>query len=243
MKKTGEKTQLIRLPGAGPRRALAAALLLVLVTPVVVAQPGRGADKIRVQAYTFQHQPASEALSLVRPLLSPAGTVELQPGGNTLVIRDVQRVIDGVLLELRKFDHLPHPLKLEIQLLEASKKPPVTADSPELPAWLVKRLGELLRYNSYRLLGQAGLITREGEDVNYRLGRDFLVDFTVGTVMEDKRLKLLRFKVVKRDDAARQQLFYGHLSLWLDQTLTLVLARQESSDTSLVVAVTCNQSD
>src|SRR3954470_14470968 len=49
-------------------------------------QPARG--EIVRRAYSFKYQRASEVMTLIYPLLSPRGTIELQPGGNTVVIRD-----------------------------------------------------------------------------------------------------------------------------------------------------------
>src|SRR6201999_1823572 len=58
------------------------------------AAPAAAAGEVVLQAYTLRHQRASDAVALVYPLLSRKGTVELQPGGNTLVIRDVQSALN-----------------------------------------------------------------------------------------------------------------------------------------------------
>ena len=69
---------------------LAWVLILLLAGTAMSAAQGGAPDskEIAVQVYTFKYQRASEAVAMVYPQLSPRGTVELQPGGNTLVIRD-----------------------------------------------------------------------------------------------------------------------------------------------------------
>lgn len=226
-------------------------LLLLLVSSPVRALQGGGAgqslappraapgDLVELHAYTFKYQAATEALPLVQPLLSRLGTVELQPGGNTLVVRDSAAALARILPLLRDFDHPVQAVRVEVLVVEASRTQFSPAPHNELPESLMKRLRGLLPYNSYRIVAQSGLAAREGEDVTYELGAGFGVSFRLGTVLAKSRLKLYDFRVLHGPAAAqRRQLLYTNLNLLLNQTLTLALASNESSNTALMVVLT-----
>ena len=107
-----------------------------------------------VNVYRLEHQPASEAWALLQPLLSARGTVELQPGGNTIVVRDIQAALDRIVPELRGFDHAPRPMRLRVQIVQAFQGTAAAAPlgtTGRLSPELVRRLRELLRYDSYVL--------------------------------------------------------------------------------------------
>ena len=169
------------------RRSLVSLLwVLALLAPVLPAAPQNAADaqEIVVRAYTFKYQRASEALPMIYPLLSPRGTVELQPGGNTLVIRDTAAAIRKLMPVLRAYDHRRAPLRLEIYVVRASR----TAVSPQvqhsdLPEELTKRLRGLLAYDNFEKQAQAQLAGAEGQWVIYELGPEYKVSFRFGTLI------------------------------------------------------------
>ena len=105
------------------RKAALSAVLTVLLISAASAScdPGEetapspaGKTAREVLAYTLEHQPAHEALMQIRRLLSLAGTVEVQPGGNTLVIRDRRTVLARIAPVLEAFDHPPQDLRFQV---------------------------------------------------------------------------------------------------------------------------------
>jgi len=119
------------------------ALAIGLGASVASAQPETAQSesshdsRLRVYAYTLKHQPAHEALQQVRPLLSGRGTVEVQPGGNTLVIRETQSTINRVARLLKRLDHPPEELRFDIRIVRAGPKrngvsPPQPAEGRSL---------------------------------------------------------------------------------------------------------------
>lgn len=211
--------------------------------PAAAQQPGGAAagddGRLAVHAYNLQHQPASEAIELVRPLLSPRGTVELQPGGNTLVVRDSLAALARIVPVLRSFDHPARPLRLEILVVRAERttvSPPTTSNVPEP---LLKRLRSLLRYDTYTLQAQADLLTLEGQQVVFQMGNDYAVRFQLGTLTGERRIKLHGFQIIRGDDPETVEVLINtNLNLWLEQTVTLALARREESASALMVVVT-----
>ncbi len=250
-------------PAAGafplPRSVCAAALVLWLAAAVPAAAEGPPlagtSPRLQVYAYTMKHQQAHEALALVRPLLSPRGTVEVHPGGNTLVFRETPQVIQRLTSVLKEFDHQPEPLRFEIQIVRAGpKRYGVSPPQPEppqagLPEARAERLRALLRYDDYRVLAEAGVSSREGEEVTYSLGQTYNVSFRSGTVMAGRRVKLEGFRIEKHvknpENKGRQleprELFHATLNLWIDRPFSLVLAQDEARGEALMVVISCRR--
>lgn len=221
--------------------ALAAALWLPLPAGAQVS-PAEPAPEppLVVYAYAMRHQPAAEALPLVRPLLSRRGTVELQEGDNTLVVRDSRAAMGRIIPVLRSFDHPALALRLEILLVEAGPQavsPPTTA---ALPAELLRGLRALFTYESYEVLARSSLESREGEQVTYDLGEEFRVAFRFGTVLASQRLRLHDFQVSReRAPAPAKALLHTNLNLWLERPFILGLTRGEGSGQALLVVLNC----
>jgi hypothetical protein len=217
------------------------ALVLLLTGTVLSAvQPPPDPREIGVQVYTFKYQRASEAVAMVYPLLSPRGTVELQPGGNTLVIRDTAAAIRKVMPLLRSYDHPARALRLEIFVVRASRSvvSPQVQHS-DLPEYLTKRLRGLLAYNNFEKQAQAQLAGAEGQGVVYELGPEYKVSFRFGTMTDDRRVKLAGFLISHRAEGRPEmELLHANLTLSLDHTTSLGLASSETSPEALVLVLT-----
>jgi hypothetical protein len=233
-----------------PVRLLASVLAVLILSPALTAQPAGKtkaavAGSVVLQAYTLRHQRASEAVALVYPLLSRKGTVELQPGGNTLVIRDVPAALNRIAPVLRNFDHAPRLMRLEVVIVRASRNvvSPQVRHS-DLPEQLTKRLHDLLAYDNFDMQAQAQIGGTEGQPVIYELGQDYKVSFRFGTLMDDQRVKLSSFRVSRKGEGRPEtNLLQTNLTLWCDQTISLGLAKSEASREALMVVLTLRDGD
>ncbi|HSS78157.1 MAG TPA: secretin N-terminal domain-containing protein [Thermoanaerobaculia bacterium] len=235
-------------------RSLVSFLAVLILSSSLTAQPAgkaaptgsaASATEVVLQAYTLRHQRASEAVALVYPLLSRKGTVELQPGGNTLVIRDVPAALNRIVPVLRNFDHQPRPMRLEVLIVRASRNTvsPQVRHS-DLPEQLTKRLHDLLAYDNFEMQAQAQLGGVEGQPVIYELGQDYKVSFRFGTLMDDQRVKLSSFRISRRGEGKPEtNLLQTNLTLWCDQTISLGLAKSEASREALMVVLTLREGD
>ncbi|HVS16373.1 MAG TPA: hypothetical protein VMV46_20865 [Thermoanaerobaculia bacterium] len=216
-------------------------LVLVLsLSGSLAAQEPERVETLVVHAHAMEHQPAREALPLIETLLSPAGSLELRTATNTLVIRDRASVIERIQPVLREFDHPPRQLTLEIFLVEASRPPAGGGGGgDELPESLARGLGRMLQFNRYRLLGQGVLEAREGDHVSYALGGGYEVSFRIGTLLAGQRLRLRGFQISRRGGEVARSLLHADLNLNVERMYVLSVARDESSDSGLVVAVSC----
>lgn len=239
-------------------RTLAGCLLLSLLAPACssvalaataapAAQSGSGRTARQsagptVYAYKLRYRAASEMINQVFPLLSPQGTVELQPGSNTLVLRDSTAKINQIVQMLREGDRPAQPMRLELLIVRASRaavSPPVRRS--DLPEELTRKLRAILPYDIYELEAQAQLSSLEGEEVMYEIGDSFQVGFRLGSALSNGRVKLSDFQLVHSGRAAkggRQKLVHTNLNLWLDKPLSLGLAGSESSREALMLVLT-----
>jgi hypothetical protein len=233
------------------RHIAASFLLLSLLATACAAQSGQPGPSgnpgdLVLHAYALKHRKASDALPLVSPLLSQRGTVELQPGTNTLVIRDTLTALGRIVPTLRSYDHPARPLTLELYVVRATRAttPGVRSD---LPDQLTRRLRALLAYNVYEVQAQALLDSQEGQAVTYAVGGDYEVSFRVGTVLAPGRVKLSDFRisrVARRSSRPQPQLLiHTNMSLQLDQTTSLGLARSETSPEALMVVLTLRSAE
>ncbi len=205
------------------------------------ARPSVKAPALALYAYSFENQPAVEALSLVYPLLSDLGTVELRPKENTLVIRDTVITINRIVAMLSRFDHPPREVQLEVRIVSARAEAFSPTARSRLPKEHVDRLKDMLPYHSYEQLAGTNLEAREGERVNYQLGDRFSLDFRLGTLVEGARVRLHDFQIFRggtRDGREKKRLIVTTLFLHLSQPVYLGLAPSEDSKEALMVVVT-----
>jgi len=228
------------------RRSIASFLWILALWPALAAaQPraGQRAGELVLQAYTLKHQKASDAMPMVYPLLSSRGTVELQPRSNTVVIRDTLSALSRIVPMLRSFDHPARPVRLELLIVRASKaqvSPPIKRS--DLPEPLTRRLRDLLKYDSYETQAQAMLSALEGQSVIYGIGEEYEVSFRLGTMLDGVRIKLSEFKVHRLGEG-RAELIHTNLNLWLDQTVSLGLAKSEGSPDAFMVVLTMKEGE
>ncbi|MEM9558315.1 MAG: secretin N-terminal domain-containing protein [Acidobacteriota bacterium] len=230
---------------------LALGCLAASLTAVPIAGQAAPSTRTVVHAQTLEHRSAADAADLVRPMLTHRGTVEEQPGGNTLVVRDVAASVQRIVSTLRAFDQPPRDLAFDIRIVRAAARRGLISPPPEdvpidaeLPPELVERLRALLRYDDYEVLAQAGVRSREGEAVTYSLGDRYDVSFKPGMLLGGSRLKLEGFTITKKPrqttDKGRRleprELFHATLNLWLDRPF-IVLA--PTGDDALMIAISC----
>lgn len=228
------------------RTALCFLWILILTSTLAAAQPRpaqRGADEVVLRAYTFKHQRASEAVSHVYPLLSPRGTVEVQPATNTLVLRDTLAALSRIVPVLHRFDHPPRPVRLEVMIVKASRNQvSPSVKRSDLPEQLTKRLRQLLPYDIYETQAQAQLDALEGQSVIYELGSEYEVSFRLGTLLDEQRIKLSSFRIT-RQGRPGTNLIHTNLNLKVDQIMSLGLAKSEASRDALMVVLTLRSAE
>jgi hypothetical protein len=225
-----------------PRRTVACLLWMLVLAPMLAAQgrpAQRNQEELVMHAYTLKHQRASDAYQLVYPLLTPRGSVELQNGGNTLVIRDTLAAQSRIAPVLQSFDHPARPLRLDIYVVKASRDVvSPTMRRSDLPEPITRNLRQVLNYDIYEVAAQAQLWAMEGQSVVYSLSDDFEVRFRFGTLLNGQRVKLSDFRIARKSEGRAKSLIHTNLNLWVEQTVNLGLAKSETSREALMVVMT-----
>jgi hypothetical protein len=213
----------------------------------VAAAAAQEAPRPAVHVHVLQHQRLDEAVQLVYRLLSEEGTVELRPGGSSLVIRDLPEAIERIVPILEDFDHPLRSVRLELKVVRAATGDGVEPAPQQLEEEVSAPLRELLRFDRFALLSRGAVTAREGEEVGLRLGGGYAVRFSLGMVMADERLRLRDFRLERgpgagvangADEPEPVRLVRTHLNLWLGEPMVLGLSRTEASDDALMVIVT-----
>jgi len=203
-------------------------------------------EPLAVHVQVLQHQTVDDAVELVYRLLSEDGTVELRPGGSTLVVRDTARALERIVRLLEDFDHPLRSVRLHLQIVRAATGAPEPGEASALSPELLARLRELLRYERYHLLAEARFSVWEGESVDSRLGDLYSVAFRLGTVLADQRVKLQGFELARSpgkvasaagERSPGERLIRTHINLWLGEPMVLGLAQAEASEEALMVIV------
>ncbi len=216
-------------------------LLLATLAGTVPAL-GQGTVPLAVQVVALRHQSAAEAVELVHPLLTAAGTVELRPEANTLVVRDTPAAAARIGELLADFDHPLRRLGVTLQLVEASLEPPAGAPAAPaggrgLSAEIVSRLRGLLRFQRFTMLGEVDFEAAERESVSYRLGDRYRIAFRLGTLLAGA-VKLHGFRVEREVDAlAERALMASDLALVEGRPLVLGLTQTEESERALMIVL------
>ncbi len=194
---------------------------------------------VRLMVFSLERQSVFEALTVVRPLLSVQGSVELDPGRNTISVRDNLAALSRVATAIRFFDRESQPVHIDVSLIlaETAKISPVRTDTGISPD-LLARLQQLLRFNSFSLLAHSRIASREGEAVVYEMAQGYRLNFELGSVADGKRIRLAGFRMVRDlPGQPEHELVRTVVHLGLDQPLILGLTRDEGADRALMLVL------
>ena len=204
--------------------------------PASAAEP---AGAVRLMVFSLERQTVFEALTVVRPLLSVQGSVELDPNHNTISVRDNLAALSRVATAIRAFDRESLPVKIGVSLILAqvariSPVPPDLGIEPDL----LTRLRQLMRFNSFSLLAHGEITSREGEAVVYDMAQGYRLNFELGSVGDGKRIRLSGFRMVRAlPGQPEHELVRSVVNLGRDQPLILGLTRDEASDRALMLVL------
>lgn len=207
-----------------------------VTAPVGAAEP---AGAVRLMVFSLERQTVFEALTVVRPLLSVQGSVELDPNHNTISVRDNLAALSRVATAIRAFDRESLPVRIDVSLILAetakiSPARPATGIAPDLLA----RLRQLLRFENFSLLARSQISSFEGEAVVYDMAQGYRLNFELGSVGDGKRIRLSGFRMVRAlPGQPEHELVRSVVNLGRDQPLILGLTRDEASDRALMLVL------
>lgn len=194
-----------------------------------------------VRVFQLRFKPAREAAVLVEPLLSPEGSMAIQPRTNTLTVRDTPAVQRKVAEALASFDVPPDSFRIRLRLILASTAPPTPGAAAPLIEGVGKELAEVFRFTSYQELDTLVLAAADGATVEAEAAGRYYLKFLVrGGSRERDRLQLQGLELYRKSRTpdggeGLHLLLRTTLSLRLQQTAIVGAARSEAANQALVL--------
>jgi len=184
------------------KRPVLAILLVVALcagVPAGAADASRAADPVSARAYEVKFKSLADAAELISPLLTPQGSVTLQPRLKTLMVQDRVSVLDRVASLLSSFDVAPRNVEIAMSLFlgtdrreqEAGRLIPPSSMTKDVRG-IAETLGDFTKWNAYEPLGGRAVTGVEGGRVTVNLSDEYRVTYDIDTVREQS-VKLTNF--------------------------------------------------
>src|SRR4051812_14438967 len=154
--------------------------LLVAASAMQAAPPAPDAAKaLTVRTFTFKYKDAEKATGVIKALLSPEGTISIQPGTKSLVVTDSADNLKAVAKAVADFDVPPQTFHLSVRLVSAGR---VAAEAAKISDELKDVAPKLamLRYNALESAGQAEFEGKEGDPGIVEMPTGYRADFKLG---------------------------------------------------------------
>ena len=199
------------------KRVLILLTLCLFATGVAIAQPAVDAKALNVRTFQFKYKDADKAAAIIKQLMSPEGSMSIQPASNSLVVTDRPEKMKAISDALAAFDTPPHAVKLSLRLVGASRGQTATKVPIEMRE-IAGKLG-VLRYNVIDNLGDANIDGHEGQPTTIDLQNGYRVDFKFGEYdPSSDSIKLDDFRLSKVQKDQLVQLYQASFNLTVGQT-------------------------
>jgi len=219
------------------RRVAFAAILLGAAWSVLGAA-------VEVRVFELHHRAVRDAATMVEPLLSPDGTILLQPRQNSLVVRDSPEVLTRVSAAISRWDSQSATFRVRVSLLWALESGPAFDQRDPLLKEVSSGLTKLFGFRSCAPIDTFRVTAEDGNLVESEAGGGhYWVRFKVDAVPENRnRVRLERFEVLQREGSgARAQirplLSTANINLLVGQTSIVGLSRHERAPQALIVVL------
>jgi len=176
--------------------------------PAVAADVSTAADPLSARAYEVKFKSLADAAELISPLLTPQGSVTLQPRLKTLMVQDRVSVLDRVASLLSSFDVAPRNVEIAMSLFlgtdrreqEAGRIIPPSSMTRDVRG-IAETLGDFTKWNAYEPLGGRAVTGAEGGRITVNLSDEYRVTYDIDTV-RDQSVKLTNFVLQRVTRAA-----------------------------------------
>lgn len=223
----------------------AAAVLAAGVLLAVLAPPAAGAPPVVVvRVFALKHRSADGALQLVRPLLSDAGSVMLEPKANELTIRDTAHSVARAAQAITRYDVPLRGVDVAVTLLKAisdpKAAPPLTDVSAEIRG-IGERLKKLFNVTGVTRLDSVIVHGVEGQRVAYVIGTAYHLQFVLEPSRDGQRLQFrdLALERVRRvgGKEVRGEILRTTINVNMGQPYILGVGKDEAAQGALFLVL------
>lgn len=202
-----------------------ACLTAVLAAVLGVATSAAEAPaKLDVRVFEIRHKVLADAAEIVGPLVSPEGSLTLQPRLRTMTVQDRADVLDRIAAAVASFDVPPRNVEVTLTLFlgsdrreaEAGRASRDPATAREVRG-VGETLGDFTKWSAYEPLGSQSIAVAEGAPVTANLSPDYRVVYEVESVDDRGVVKFRAFALQRavRDPAGNTR--------WEDQYATQIV--------------------
>ncbi len=227
-----------------PRAAASLVALGLLVA--LLAPSAAGAPVVVVRVFTLKNRSADEALTIVKPLLSSAGSVMLEPRTNELTVRDTAASVEHAAQAIAAYDVPLRGVDVSVTLLKATheartpKKADPPADSGEVKG-ITEKLKRLFNVTDVTRVDSVVVRGMEGQRIACVIGGTYRLQFFLAPSPDAKRMQLrdLSLERVRREGGSET---YGGIlrtsvNVSMGQHYILVVSKDEGVKDALFLAL------
>jgi hypothetical protein len=223
------------LPRAG------AVLLAALAVLGPLAPSAAGAPPVVVvRVFALKYRSADDALPLVRPLLSDAGSVMLEPRTNELTVRDTSASVERAAQAIAAYDIPLRGVDVAVTLLKATSDPkaaPSKTDVSEEIRGIGERLKKLFNVTDFTRLDSVVVRGMEGQRVAYVIGASYHLQFVLDPSRDGRRIQFrdLSLERVRREGGkeTRGEILHTTINVNMGQPYILGVGKDESAQGAL----------
>jgi hypothetical protein len=194
---------------------------------------------LAVRSFTFKFKQADKAAAAIKPLLSPDGSMTIQPATNSLMVTDRPDNMKAVAKMIGDFDKEPQSFRLHVRIVGASR----LEGEPKIPDDLkdVARKLASLPYNAYENVGQATVQGKEGDPGLVDMATGYRANFRFGEYdPASDSIAVNDLQISKLMGAQKDQLtslLKTTLNLTLGQTYILGASKAPQSQRALMIVL------
>ena len=213
----------------------------IAVLALVAASTVAAEQELRVFQLHFRQ--ARDAAILIEPLLSPGGSVLLQPSLNSITVRDTPEALKTVAEALATWDVPPPSYKVRVRVLLATTDSPPPGKAAPLISGIGAQLYKLFHFTDYKEIGTIQATAADGSVVEMAVGERYHLRFTVRGVAQDpNRVQLAQLQLARRDRGPDNveilhPLMRATVTLLMDQPSVLGGARAEDANEALFLVL------
>jgi hypothetical protein len=216
------------------KRILTALCAFLLVCGVAMAEPREPGQALTVRTFTFKHKDADKAAAAIKTLLSPEGSMSIQPSTNALVVTDRAENLKAIAKTLADFDADAKSFRLSVRIVSASRGAAHIPDAlKDLKPWF-----SVLPFQNFEKEGDAEVQGKEGEPGLVDLANGYRAEFKFGDYdPASDSIKISDLQISKTQKDQMAALLKTSLNLRLGQTYLLGAARTPESKRALMIVL------
>jgi hypothetical protein len=223
-------------------RAAAVALLGFLAFPAALAAGAPPVVVVRV--FALKHRSADDALPLVRPILSDAGSVMLEPKTNEITVRDAAASVERAAQAIASYDVPLRGVDIAVTLLKATSDPksgPLRADVSAEIRGIGERLKKLFNVTDFTRLDSVVVRGTEGQRVAWVIGANYHLQFLLDPSRDGRRLQFrdLSLERIRRDGGkeSRGEILRTTINVNVGQPYILGVGKDEAAKGALFLVL------